>query len=58
MLDYDIENELRPHLTSDEKLTWTGRIFNIECRSENQRRQDGTVFTSSFYILLFNIRYF
>lgn len=25
MLDYDIENELRPHLISGEKLTWTGR---------------------------------
>jgi hypothetical protein len=23
MLDYDIENELRPHLISGEKLTWT-----------------------------------
>jgi PH (Pleckstrin Homology) domain-containing protein len=25
MLDYDIENELRPLLTSGEKLTWTGK---------------------------------
>lgn len=25
MLDYDIENELRPHLISGEKLTWTGK---------------------------------
>ena len=25
MLDYDIENELRPHLISGEKITWAGR---------------------------------
>lgn len=25
MLDFDIENELRPNLGSDEKLLWTGR---------------------------------
>lgn len=25
MLDYNIENELRPHLISGEKISWTGR---------------------------------
>jgi hypothetical protein len=25
MINYDIENELRPHLSSDEKLIWTGK---------------------------------
>src|SRR5436190_24226654 len=25
MTNYDIENELRPHLSSDEKLIWTGK---------------------------------